>query len=139
MSTTSIIARAIRASTQGHDPVRLNAEKDGLVVALWLGVPETPSTVSSRLQRLILSGQSLKVLDVEDLIDAMRPVADARPNLQADLVALEFVAGRLGSVTCAMRVGRRLMEELQARPALRAQRFPRGGTVGEHKAHPPIP
>ena len=124
MSNTKTIARAIRASIHGHDEVRLSAEKDDLVIALWLGVPETPPSISTRLQRLILEGQSLKILDVEDLIDALRPVAKAQPNLQADLLALEFVAGRLGSVTCAMRVGRRMFEELQARPALRASRLP---------------
>lgn len=114
---TDIIDKVGRASIEGHDKNRLPAEKDQLVASLWIGMQRTPDGMSQRLQKLMLEGQPLKLMDLDDYIDAVKPVAND-PIQQADLAALEFVAARLGSEVMAMRIGRQIFAALRKKRAL---------------------
>lgn len=117
------MARIVRASAEGHDEARLQAEKDRLIAGLWISLQTTPDGMSRRLQQLILTGQKLKALEVDDFIEAVKPAAN-NPSLRADLAALEFVAARLGSDRMAMRIGRQIFEALRKRRPLSAGRLP---------------
>lgn len=118
-----IIAHIVQAAAEGHDNSRLETEMDRLVASVWIGLQKTPDGLSKRLQQLVLTGQKLKIMDVDDFIDAVKSVS-GDPVQQADVAALELVAARLGSEMMAMRIGRKIFEELRESRALSPQRLP---------------
>ncbi len=71
--------------------------------------------LSPRLERLVNDPASLKEMDADDLIGAFATVIDQDDVLlQGELLALTVTAARLGSVLMAMRLGRKLFQELGA-------------------------
>lgn len=71
--------------------------------------------LSPRLERLVNDPASVREMDADDLIDAFATVIDQDDVLlQGELLALTVTAARLGSVLMAMRLGRKLFQELGA-------------------------
>ena len=71
--------------------------------------------LSPRLARLVNDPASLKEMDADDLIDAFATVIDQDDVLlQGELLGLTVTTARLGSVLMAMRLGRKLFQELGA-------------------------
>lgn len=69
--------------------------------------------LTPRLQKLIDQPINMKWLDSEDLVDAFAKVIDCGDErLQAELLALTVTVARLGSVVLAMRLGRKVIEEM---------------------------
>ena len=73
--------------------------------------------MSQRVLKLVLKGQPLKIMELDEFIDAVKPVAND-PIQQANVAALEFVAARLGSEVMAMRIGRQIFDALRKKRAL---------------------
>ena len=69
--------------------------------------------LSPRLERLVNDPASVREMDADDLIDTFATVIDQDDVLlQGELLVLTVTAARLGSVLMAMRLGRKLFQEL---------------------------
>ena len=103
----------IAAANEPFDQANLQARLDTQSALLLDRVSTTP-VFPARLQRLLEEQRRpLKWMDAEDLVDALAKVIDKNDeNLQRELLAMTVTVARLGSVSLAMRLGRKVIEEI---------------------------
>lgn len=119
-----VLARLVRASTQGHNQVRLEAEQAIGVTSLYARLPRTPF-LSPRLRQLSNNPTGLKPMDADALVDAAAGVVGWEGHeLSPDLLDLTLLVARLGGTSASFRIGLLAMQELRARTAMPTARLP---------------
>lgn len=114
MSTLDLL---LAASNEQHDEATLRVRMANQAISLRNRITK-PLDLQLRLQRLMEHPAQLKWMDAEDLVDVLREAIDEDDDvLQSELLALTVTVARLGSVLLAMRLGRRVIEEMQCPPA----------------------
>lgn len=106
----------IKALVQGHDEDRLRSEMIQMVTSLWLSVPFTPENLSPELQQLVSTPEKLSIFGAGEYLDVMRSVAIASDiGLNNEILLFELTLARLGHAGCILRIGKRMMVELQSK------------------------
>ena len=113
--TAKALRLLVKASSQGHDQPRLEAERAELFNEIWTRLPRKPY-LPPRLLRLTAQPTKLTALDADALIDAIRAVVGPKQGELSDkLLALTLIVARLGSTSSAMRIGLVAVEELRGK------------------------
>ena len=106
----------LAASNEQHDEPTLRTRMADQAISVQRGLTR-PLDLPPRLQRLMENPAQLKWGDAEDLVDALGGAIDENDViLQNELLALTITVARLGSVLLAMRLGRKVIEEMRCLP-----------------------
>ena len=118
MSTLELL---LAASNEQHDEATLRVRMANQAISLRDRIAKSLD-LQPRLQRLMEHPAQLKWMDAEDLVDVLGKAIDKNDDvLQSELLALTVTVACLGSILLAMRLGRRVIEEMQRLPAEKSQ------------------
>ena len=113
MSTT--LRMLVHASTQGHDPDRLQTRMAEGFTLLLPKLKRQPY-LSPRLLRLSQQPVLLKPMEADELLTAIRAVIDKKDvAMSNEFLDLTLIVARLGGIGASIQIGLLAMEELRAR------------------------